>query len=84
MRAGGVQRAADVMRFERKSQDFQYGKTPISLAFLTFCMGSFEVRGFLLKDQRSLSVVSRPLPGTWYQILVQNNSTGIDSLDSAW
>jgi hypothetical protein len=33
--------AGDVMRFERKPQDFQYGKTPLSLAFLAFCMGSF-------------------------------------------
>ena len=45
-----VQRAGDVMRFERKPQDFQYGKTSLSLslAFLAFCMGSFEVRVTIL------------------------------------
>ena len=56
----GVQRAGDVMRFERKPQDFQYGKTPLSLAFLPFCMGSFEVRVTILNQgdsyQRTLSV----------------------------
>ena len=48
------------MRFERKPQDFQYGKTPLSLAFLAFCMGSFEVRVTILNQgdsyQRTLSV----------------------------
>ena len=40
--------------------NFQYGKTPLSLAFLPFCMGSFEVRVTVLNCegsyQRSLSV----------------------------